>query len=131
MAVRGAKPKPAALRLVGGTHRPHRHGDREEAARSTDAAVAAFGPLERPKGLKGHALVCWREMIEPAAWLDGSKRLAALALCELYAEWKPAPRMFPASKHAQMRAYMAELGLTDERNRGKQDKPAKDEFFDD
>lgn len=131
MAARGAKPKPAVLRLVSGTHRSHRHGAVAEVKQAVDATAAAFGPVERPKGLKGNALNCWKQFIEPASWLDGSKTLAALALCELYAEWKSAPRMFPASKHGQMRAYMSELGLTDERNRGKSDRPKKDEFFDD
>jgi hypothetical protein len=41
-----------------------------------------------------------------------------------------APRMFQAAKHGQMRAYMSELGLTDERNRGNEQGDEKDEFFD-
>lgn len=131
MAVGGAKPKPAVLRLVSGTHRPHRHGAAKAAVGAAEQASASFGPLVRPKGLTGHRLVCWNEMIAPASWLDGSKKLAAVMLCELYAEWKVAPDRIPASKIGQMRALMSELGLTDERNRGKIDKPQKDEFFDD
>jgi hypothetical protein len=42
---------------------------------------------------------------------------AAIAFCELWQEFRFAPTSFPASKHGQMRAYMSELGLTDERNR--------------
>ena len=43
-----------------------------------------------------------------------------------------APVSFPASKHGQMRAYMSELGLTDERNRViDESKKEKDEFFGD
>ena len=69
-------------------------------------------------------------MINPARWLDGSKMIAAAALCELYAEWQNGPHGFPGSKHAQMRACMAELGLTDERKRIKTEKKQKNEFFD-
>jgi hypothetical protein len=43
---------------------------------------------------------------------------------------RESPSRFPASKHGQMRAYMSELGLTDERNRN-DDGKQKDEFFDD
>jgi hypothetical protein len=51
----------------------------------------------------------------------------------LWAEFRTSPIRFPASKHGQLRAYMSELGLSDERNRGDGDgsqKP-KDDFFDD
>jgi hypothetical protein len=49
----------------------------------------------------------------------------------LWAEFRFSRSGFPASKHGQLRAYMSELGLTDERNRGEQPKEEKDEFFDD
>ena len=42
-----------------------------------------------------------------------------------------APTAFPAAKHGQMRAYMSELGLTDERKRMDDEPEDKDEFFDD
>jgi hypothetical protein len=65
-------------------------------------------------------------------WLDASREPAAIAFCELWQEFTFAPTAFPAAKHGQLRAYMSELGLTDERNRvldeGKKD---KNEFFDD
>jgi hypothetical protein len=131
MASRGARPKPAHLRIVDGTHRTTRHGDQKAAVAAVEAAVAAFGKLERPKCLKGEAMAAWKNYIAPASWLDGSREAAAIAFCELWAEFRRMPAMFPASKHGQMRAYMSELGLTDERNRaGDDDKPA-DEFFDD
>jgi hypothetical protein len=38
---------------------------------------------------------------------------------------------FPAAKDGQMRSYMAELGLTDERNRTEKEDEEGDEFFDD
>lgn len=132
MAARGAKPKAAHLRLVDGTHRKTRHGDEAAAKDAVEKAATAFGKLARPKGMKSHALNAWKKYIEPASWLDASREPAAIAFCELWQEFVFAPTAFPAAKHGQLRAYMSELGLTDERNRvldesGKE----KDEFFDD
>ena len=56
---------------------------------------------------------------------------AAIAFCELWAEFTDRPAAFPAAKHSQLRAYMSELGLTDERNRPPSERDAGDEFFDD
>lgn len=131
MASRGAKPKAAHLRIVDGTHRRTRHGDEAVARQSIEKAIAAFGRLVRPKPLKGEALTAWKRYIEPASWLDASREPAAIALCELWAEFRFNPTGFPAAKHGQMRAYMSELGLTDERNRVVDDKSSeRDEFFD-
>lgn len=130
MVKRGARPKPAHLRLVDATHRKTRHGDEAKSEAKVSAALAAFGKLQRPKGLKGGALAAWKNYIEPAGWLDGSKEPAAIAFCELWSEFRSAPMRFPAAKHSQLRAYMNELGLTDERNRPGE-KEEKDPFFDD
>lgn len=131
MATRGAKPKAALLRLVDGTHRTNRHGQRAEVRESAETALASFGKLCRPKHLKGEAAAAWRRYIEPAAWLDASREAAAIAFCELWKEFMFNPSGFPASKHGQLRAYMSELGLTDERNRGDvDDGKERDEFFD-
>lgn len=130
MAARGAKPKPAHLRLIDGTHRTTRHGDSAAVREKVEKSVATFGKLDRPKYLKGEALAAWKRYIEPAAWLDGSREPIAVAFCELWQEFRDGPRVFPATKHAQLRHYLAELGLTDERNRG--DLPEEtDEFFGD
>ena len=132
MATRGAKPKPVALRLVDGTHNVTRHGNAAKAKEATEAVVASFGKLTRPKAMKGEALAAWKRYIEPADWLDGSREPAAIAFCELWQEFRFAPVVFPASKHGQLRAYMSELGLTDERNRAAGgDEKKKDEFFGD
>lgn len=132
MAQRGAKPKPARLRLVDGTHNVTRHGSKAEAEKQAEAAEAGFGKLTKPSYLKGQAAWAWKRFIEPAGWLDASREAAAIAFCELWQEFRDGPRMFAASKHGQMRAYMAELGLTDERNRGDADAGTeKDEFFGD
>lgn len=130
MARGGVKPKPAFLRVVDGTHRNTRHGDSSEAKEQAEQSANVFGKPAKPKHLKGEAAHAWKRYIQPAYWLDGSKEAAAIAFCELWQEFRFAPTSFPASKHGQMRAYMSELGLTDERNRlGSDDKP-KDEFFD-
>ena len=132
MAARGAKPKPAQLRLVDGTHRATRHGNQAQAKAKAEEVITAFGKLTRPSHLKGKALAAWKRYIEPAAWLDGSREPAAIAFCELWGEFMVCPSLFPSSKHGQLRAYMSELGLTDERNRGDSDNgKGGDEFFDD
>lgn len=131
MATSGARPKAARLRLVDGTHRPTRHGNNDIVRHQADRADVAFGKLVRPKNLKGEALGAWKRYIEPAYWLDGAREPIAIAFCELWQEFRDGPRAFPATKHAQLRHYLAELGLTDERNRGDANEPERDEFFDD
>lgn len=126
MAKRGVKPKPAALRVVDGTHRDDRHGEMPEEAHKAD-------PLDKPEELAGPASDAWDKWIDSASWLDWSKEPAAIAFCYLWAEFKSDPDEFQSARHAQMRAYMNELGLTDERNRGKSDDGKKDpgeKYFD-
>jgi hypothetical protein len=117
MASRGAKPKPAHLRLIDGTRNVTRHGTESKLRKIAEDASAKFGKLSRPTSLKAEGIKAWKRYIEPASWLDGSKEAAAIAFCELWQEFRFAPKSFVASKHGQMRAYMSELGLTDERNR--------------
>lgn len=131
MATRGVKPSAAHLRLVTGTHRTARHGDAGEARDKVEAATAAFGKLAQPKGMRGEALAAWKRYVAPAGWLDVSREALAIAFCELWAEFRQSPTKFPASRHGQLRAYMSELGLTDERNRVEKPGEKKDEFFDD
>ena len=130
MAQRGAKPKPRHLRLVDGTHRTTRHGDAGEAKAGIEQSAAAFGALERPKSLKGHALTAWKQWIEPAAWLDGSRQPAAILFCRLWSEYEGNPVAFQSARIGQLRALMSELGLTDERNRVVAPEKQRDEFFD-
>lgn len=132
MATRGARPKPVALRVVDGTHRSTRHGDEAAAREQVERSVQSFGKLKKPAAVKGDAAKAWRRYVEPATWLDASREPAAIAFCELWAEFQKSPAHFPAAKHGQLRAYMNELGLTDERNRsGENETGNKDEFFDD
>lgn len=131
MARRGAKPKPNHLRLVDGTRNTTRHGSETKLRESVENARQKFGELTRPRSLKGEGLSAWKKYIEPASWLDASREPAAIAFCELWQEFRFAPTSFPAAKHGQLRAYMSELGLTDERNRDLDEPEEKDEFFDD
>ena len=131
MATRGAKPKPSLLRLVDGTRNATRHGSEEELRKKAEASIQAFGKLIRPKHLKGEASAAWKRYIEPASWLDASREPAAIAFCELWSEFRFSPTGFAAAKHGQLRAYMNELGLTDERNRGDDGKQSdEDDTFD-
>lgn len=130
MATRGAKPKPAHLRIVDGTTNVTRHGPEAKARKQVEEAVEAFGKLVQPRHLKGEAAKAWKRYIAPAGWLDGSKEPAAIAFCELWDQFMESPAHFVAAKHGQLRAYMSELGLTDERNRSKADDEKGDEFFD-
>lgn len=133
MARPGARPKPVKLRVIDGTHRPTRHGSEKKAKAVADQAAAIFGALAKPpRWLRGESLAAWKQYIAPAGWLDGSKEPAAIAFCELWAEFRFNTKGFPASKHGQLRAYMSELGLTDERNRKGDDggKGEDDELFD-
>lgn len=132
MAVRGAKPKPAHLRLIDGTRNATRHGSEAE-LRAKAEGGQQFGKPQKPKHFRGEATAAWKRYIAPAGWLDATREAAAVAFCELWQEFRDGPRAFPASKHGQMRAYMSELGLTDERNRipADREKSEKDEFFGD
>lgn len=132
----GRKPKPNHLRLVDGTFRADRHGDRGKAQRAVERAAKSFGKLKMPKWLREDPLLvyareAWQQQIAPAYWLDTSREVAALPYCHLWQEFRQAPNVFPAAKHNTMRAYAADLGLTDERNRGELPEPLPmDEFFD-
>lgn len=129
MATRGARPKPANLRVVEGTHRKDRHGKEPEVAVSTESS-----PLPKPDFLTGNASAAWDRWIAPAFWLEWTRESAAIAFCFLWSEFRDSPDKFQSARHAQMRAYMSELGLTDERNRktgddGEKEDPA-DQYFD-
>lgn len=132
MAFRGAKPKPSHLHLVDGTRNVTRHGTEAELRENADGSSSAFGPIVKPKSLKSEAARAWQRYIAPAWWLDASKEASAIAFCELWSEFRQSPANFQAARHGQMRAYMSELGLTDERNRSALNGDQKsDEFFDD
>jgi hypothetical protein len=128
----GARPKPAELRLVDGTHRTTRHGDAEEAKKKVGRPKKAFNKPVMPQAFKGQAKWAWERYIKPAWWLDASREALAIAFCELWQKYRKNTDAFSAANHTQMRAYLNELGLSDERNRGGvEPSDDKDEFFGD
>jgi hypothetical protein len=126
MIRRGRKPTPTKLRLILGGHRPTRHDVGDQGVSPTGPR---FNPPRKPASLKGVAAKAWQRYIAPATWLDITREPAAIAFCELWAEFIERPAVFPAAKHSQMRAYMGELGLTDERNRPPSGADTNNEFF--
>lgn len=126
----GRKPNPANLRLIEGTHRDDRHGPQEAVREVAEHSLGVFGAPIMPEHFEGDARAAWERYIAPAWWLDASREPAAIIACELWQELRADPSGFPAAKHSQLRAYLAELGLTDERNRfGIGRRASGDDFF--
>ncbi|BCH10458.1 hypothetical protein MesoLj131c_47160 [Mesorhizobium sp. 131-3-5] len=103
---RGKRPLPGRLRVIEGSYRADRHG-----LLSTDHQIAAEQRLIKPDWMRGGVADAWDRYIAPAGWLDVFREPSAIAFCELWQEFQSWPARFPASKHAQMRAYMGELAL--------------------
>lgn len=114
---------------MSGKHNVTRHGREGEIRARAEQARRAFKKLERPSYITGKAREAWDGMVAKCWWLDSSRLASAVAFCELWSEFRIAPSRFPAAKHQAMRAYAAELGLTDERNRGYENDDEEDEFF--
>lgn len=119
MAHPGRRPKDPNLRIVEASHNVTRHGDKSAAEEAIQKQRSAFGRIAMPDtwGDKPEAVKAWERYIAPAWWLDATREMTAIAFCELVHEFRTDPKAFGASRHAQMRAYMSELGLTDERQR--------------
>lgn len=117
MTTRGPRLKRPELRLVDGRahHGPKRSASRAKALIKQDRR--SFGPLKMPGHLGEAGRQAWQDYIVPATWLTKSREMTAILLCELWEESRDDTKAFTAAKHAQLRAYMAELGLTDERKR--------------
>lgn len=142
MATSGQRPKTSAELLIENARRTTRHGSESELRDKFDKSTSVFGKLgpmpphftpdDPAEGiLYAAARLAWARYIMPAWWMDASKEPAAIAFCELWQEFCDSPKSFSAAKHGQLRAYMNELGLTDERNRGGDPPEQTDEFFDD
>lgn len=131
MARRGAKPTPPALRLIEGRMKPDKVSKSSVArARAPDArARATFGPVQCPKYFGPTERKAWEAYIAPSLWLDRSREPIAIMFCQLWAQYQVDPTSFHIAKHREMRACMAELGLTDERNRVGNPEDANEEGF--
>lgn len=134
MAIGGARTKLAALRVVDGTHRNTRHGEVDDAKKMVKKERKAFGKPKMPGHLGEIGKEAWRDYIEPAYWLTKARQVSAICFCELYEQFREDPKAFNGARHAQLRSYMADLGLTDERKRsmdGSQEAEDTDEHFGD
>src|SRR3546814_13129255 len=99
MATRGAKPKPAHLRLVDGTHRNTRHGKKEEGAAAVEATNSIFGALPRPSYLKGEARKAWDRYIAPLTRLDVSRDQYTILFSEPWKDFREGQRSFNEKQH--------------------------------
>lgn len=123
--MRGRKPKPTALRIVGGNagHRP-----------LPVAEPVATGRPVPPIPLEPRAAELWASMIEPAFWLAEADSAACWGFVVLQAEFEADPAAFNAARITQWRTLAAEIGLTpSSRARLGGNKPAPDpasRFFD-
>ena len=94
----GRRGKPASLRIVGGTHRPDRHGDVDEAKRAIAADKAETVPSP-PRWLGSVARAEWRR-VAPMLHKRGlmaRRFVAALAgYCRAYGELVEAQRLIEA-----------------------------------
>jgi phage terminase small subunit len=95
---RGRKPKPAALRLVGGNagHRP-----------INEAEPEPKGAVVKPAFVKGRAAKLWQELapeLEEARVLKSWDVHMFGVWCVLMAEFEKSPAIFTSAKLSQMRA---------------------------
>lgn len=104
MAVGGAKPKPAALKVVTG------NPGKRDLGESPDVSVRA-GPLEPPEDLDPRQQRIWARYIDPAWWLtEGDAPLAYVWVC-LQAEFQANPADMTASRISNLRSAASEIGL--------------------
>jgi len=84
----GSRHKPAALRIVGGTHDTSRHGDVDQAKREIAANRAERIP-SAPDFLKGPAIALWRRLgpiLHRRGLLTSRYRETFALLCRAYGE---------------------------------------------
>ena len=101
--MRGRKPLPTALRIVGG-NAGHRPLPKHE--------VVATGRPKPPVPLQPREAVLWASMIEPAFWLAEADSAACWGFVVLQAEFEADPTAFNAARIGQWRTLAAEIGLT-------------------
>lgn len=107
MAVRGAKPKPAHLRLIEGN--PGKRPITPDPA--ADLPEGHDNGLEPPRKLKKRQQELWNAYIRRAGWLTAFDVPRAFMWVELHAEFERAPTQMIAGKIAQLRSLGSELGL--------------------
>lgn len=100
--MRGRKPKPTMLRLVGGNagKRPLPPPD-----------PLPTGTLERPANLRGAPAKLWDSFITKCFWLTWAEGPKAAMWCHLQAEFDAGPKKMQSSRIAQLRALGSDLGF--------------------
>jgi hypothetical protein len=126
-----ANRKPLELHLLDGTLRTTRHGNAAKAQRVVERTKKRLGLPVMPENFTGEAKAAWERYIVPAFWLDRSREPAAIAFCKLWQRFMEDPDEFTPNRHSTLLKYMADLGLTKERNRianGKEEEDNDDPF---
>jgi hypothetical protein len=125
-----AKVLPTKLKLVKGTAKKERVGSFEDLQAKLKLGENIPVKMRRPEHLEGAGLEAWERYIEPMPWIDITREAAATAFCDLWHIFRQDPNNFTAAQHCQLRGYMAELGLTDERKRFIPTEKKGEDFFD-
>lgn len=102
MGIRGQKPKPTFLKLVGGNA-----GKRPMPANDP----MPEGAPVKPKGLRGNASKLWDDRIVKAFWLTWADTDKAAMWCMLQAQWYASKGAMVAARIGQLRALGSELGF--------------------
>lgn len=102
MAVRGVKPKPAAVKQL-----MSRPGKRH----NTGAQPAPSGKPSPPTPMHGRPLALWRRYVSRAWWLSVADSPKAWLWCYLHAEAEESVAAMTAARIGQLRALGSELGF--------------------
>lgn len=106
----GRKKLPKNVHLLHGTHRPDRHGDRDD--QQIELPIKA-PPC--PRFLNKEARKEWRRIVrilKDKNVLTELDRAVMAQYCQLWSEMEKMGDEFQAAKHTQLRVCAAELGLT-------------------
>lgn len=103
MAIRGQRPKPTLLRIVGGNagKRPVRE----------ERAIVADDPPEKPPGMDPEPGALWDLFVKRAHWLTWADTHKAAMWCLLQAEFYASDGQMVAARIGQLRALGSELGF--------------------
>lgn len=102
MAIRGARPKPTALRLV--------EGNREHRPLPVGEPVPQGDPV-KPKWLKGRGAALWVEVMGFAFWLTLADSYKLGAWCDRQADFERKRKTWTAADRREHRSAGSELGL--------------------
>ena len=113
MAIRGAKPKPSAIKRVTGN--PGRR-------RLNEAEPQPTGRPSPPTPLSGRPLALWDAHVAPSWWLTAADSPTAFMWCLMFAEFEASGGDMLAARISQLRALGSALGF-DPASRARLDTP--------